>query len=114
MDGLGEALTLRTMVNLGAFAAKTESDAVLHLYGKTAWNDMMKLPNIGFTPRWDVINKMWKGLTPIERQLADAEDALITDADDSGFTKKELKSTLNIKTKKLTQEVTVHIEPISY
>lgn len=101
MNGLGEALTIRTMINLGVYAAKTEK-VELHLYGKTPWNDMLKLPNIGFTPRWDVINKEWKGLSPIERQLADAEEALVTDADDADFSKKELTSTYDVETNDVT------------
>ena len=108
MKGLGEALALRTMINLGCYASKTTT-ATLHLYGKTAWNQMLALPNIGYTPAWSVVNPKYKGLSPIEAQLADAEALLIEDPDDAGFTRKELNSEIN----KTTLDVEVVISPIS-
>ena len=107
----GEALVLRTLFCLASFAAKKYDTINIHMYlfGKAAFNEMMKLKNIGYTPRWDVVNKKWKGLSPIEAQLADAEAALVKDDDDEGFTKKQLASVIDEK----TQSVVVLIQPIS-
>ena len=68
---------------------------------------MIKLPNIGYTPRFDVVPKTWKGMDPVERQLAEAEEALVERDDDVGFTKKQLASRID-----LAGDVAVVIEPI--
>ena len=109
-DNFSEALVLRTFICLASYVAKTRPDLEvhMHLYGKAAFNRMIQLPNVGYTPRWDVVPKKWKGLDPIETMLADAESALVDDDDDTGFTKKQLASVIDMK----TQSVIVAIEPI--
>ena len=112
LNGTGEAMALRTMINLGLHVAKTNAtmNVTLHLFGKSAFNKMQSLPNIDHTPLWTVIPKHWKGMTPLEGQIHAAEMALVRDSDDDGFTTKELASVFDYKKSK----VVVEIEPITF
>ena len=104
----GEALVLRTFVALARFAAMNNHPVHMHLFAKAAWNEMLKLSPHSHLPRWDVVNKKWKGLTPIEKQLHEAEN-LYGNLDDEGFSKKQLAATIDPG----TQSVVVAIEPVS-
>jgi len=112
IDNFGEALVLRCFFCLATHIAKTHPklNVHMHLYGMAAFNKMLTLPNIGYTPRFDIVPKKWKGLSPLEEALAEAEAQLVEDEDDRGFTKRQLSSILD----PVTQKVTVFIEPITF
>ena len=109
-NGLTESLVLRMFISLAAVSVKLDSNVhtSIHLFGKEAWNNMLDnvYTKVEYTPRWDVVNKKWKNLQPIEQELSKAEDALINDND--GFTRKELKSDIS----DFLQDVVVAIEPL--
>ena len=105
----GEALVLRTFLALARYSAMNHPtlQVHMHLFAKAAWNEMLTLSVHSHLPRWDVVNKKWKGLSPIEKQLHDAE-TLYGREDDEGFSKKQLASVIDPSTK----SVIVAIEPI--
>lgn len=109
----GEALTLRCFFCLASHISKSypKLEVHMHLYGTAAFNEMLKLPNVGYTPRFDIIPKKWKGMTPLEQALAEAEKDLVEDEDDRGFTKKQLQSSIDPDTLMVTP-VSVFIEPL--
>jgi len=93
----GEALALRCFFCLATHIAKTRPnlDVHIHLFGTAALNEMFKLPKIGFTPRFDVVPKKWKGMSPLEQEISDTEASLVEDEDDRGFSKKHLAAVLD-------------------
>jgi hypothetical protein len=109
----GEALALRCFFCLATHIAKTRPnlDVHIHLFGTAALLEMFKLPNIGFTPRFDVVPKKWKGMTPLEQEISDAEASLVEDEDDRGFSKKQLAAVLDPSSN--FEDVVVFIDAIS-
>ena len=103
---------LRTMICLSCHVAKMYPSlkVTMHLYGKAAFNEMLKLPNIDLTPFIDIHPKKWKGMNALETELDEAEKALVKDPDDEGFTKKQLLSAFDPR----TEEVVVEIEPLVF
>ena len=88
--------------------SETPNDAGnMHLFAKAAWNEMLTLSVHSHLPRWDVVNIRWKGLSPIDKQLHDAETAY-GNPDDDGLSKKQLTSAID----PTPQSVVVMIEPI--